>query len=592
MQAIVVNCQDTAQGKQAEETPQRSESKFRLLAQTAEKLLRSTDPQSVVNELCNDAMQFLDCQIFVNYLANEGTNSLHLNAYAGIEENQAKGIESLDYGVAVCGCVAQSGERIIAEDISHVLDTRTDLVRSYGVQAYCCHPLKTHDRLIGTLSFGTKSRPQFSDAEVEVMRTIADLVAVAMERVRAENSLRELNSTLERRVEERTAETTALASQLRELASDLTMTEQRERQRLAKVLHDHIQQMLVAAKLQTTMLVNRQPTESMAAAARLVSELLDQSLAASRTLTAELSPPVLYDAGLGPALQWLARHFLEKHGLNIDVEFAPLAEPRTEDLRIFLFDAVREALFNVTKHSEVTKAHINGFRGAEGRIHLVISDEGKGFNPASLQGGGRSEGFGLFSIQQRIKHLGGQLEIHSAPGKGTRLTLVGPKPDLSPQFADAAIRHAFSEEPTARIPAAGKIRVLLADDHHIIRQGLAGLLRMDPDIEIVGEAANGAQAISLTRSLLPDVVVMDVSMPVLSGIEATAEIHRSLPEVRIIGLSMHEEGELSSAIRKAGACVYVTKGGAPEALIKAIHYAARGKNIADSKFQIKTKSGI
>jgi CheY-like chemotaxis protein len=335
--------------------------------------------------------------------------------------------------------------------------------------------------------------------------------------------------------------------------------------------------MLVAAKLQTTMLVNRQPTESLTTAARLVSELLDQTLAASRTLTAELSPPVLYDAGLGPALQWLARHFLDKHGLDIDVEFAPPAEPRTEDLRIFMFDAVREALFNVAKHSGVTKARVNGFRGPEGRVHVVVSDGGKGFNPTGLQGGGRSEGFGLFSIQQRIKHLGGRLEIDAAPEKGTRLTLIGPKPRISQRHAPSAVPPARTEAIMGKPSELGKIRVLLVDDHHIIRQGLAGLLRMDPGIEIVGEASNGAQAIHLTRSLLPDVVVMDVSMPVLGGIEATAEIHRDFPEVRVIGLSMHEEGELSSAMRKAGACMYVTKGGAPEALIKAIHSVMRGK---------------
>jgi DNA-binding NarL/FixJ family response regulator len=109
------------------------------------------------------------------------------------------------------------------------------------------------------------------------------------------------------------------------------------------------------------------------------------------------------------------------------------------------------------------------------------------------------------------------------------------------------------------------------------RQGLAGLLRTEPDIEIVGEASNGAQAINLARLHRPDVVVMDVSMPVLNGVEATAEIQRDKPGIKVIGLSMHEEGELSSAIRQAGAVAYVPKGGAPEALVVAIRKAAGGK---------------
>jgi DNA-binding NarL/FixJ family response regulator len=123
----------------------------------------------------------------------------------------------------------------------------------------------------------------------------------------------------------------------------------------------------------------------------------------------------------------------------------------------------------------------------------------------------------------------------------------------------------------------GKIRVVIADDHHIMRQGLAGLLRSESDIEVVGEAANGAQAINLARSLHPDIVVMDVSMPVLTGIEATTEILRDMPEIKVIGLSMHEEGEISSAMRQAGAVAYVTKGSAPVTLVAAIRKAANAQ---------------
>ena len=96
---------------------------------------------------------------------------------------------------------------------------------------------------------------------------------------------------------------------------------------------------------------------------------------------------------------------------------------------------------------------------------------------------------------------------------------------------------------------------------------------MEPNIEIVGEASNGAQAVYFARSLRPDIVVMDVSMPVLDGIEATAEIHRDLPDVQVIGLSVHDKGRLSSSICQAGAVAYVTKGGPMEELIDAIHKA-------------------
>lgn len=391
-------------------------------------------------------------------------------------------------------------------------------------------------------------------------------------RKEAEYRLQNLNSELEQLVSERTAEITALANQLRELASELTLAEQRERQRIAKVLHDHIQQMLVAAKLQTAALVNPRRNEDSNKCVRLVNDLIDQAISASRNLTAELSPPVLSDAGFGLALQWLARNSLEKHGLKVEVEFDSSGEPRVEDVRILLFDAIRETLFNVVKHSGVQKAHVRCFRGGDDRVRVVVSDEGRGFDPTCLRTGGRSEGFGLFSVQQRLGHFGGRLEIESAPGQGTRITLIGPPPSTAKQLPFAAMPQPMPAT-QREDPSNGKIRVVVADDHHIVRQGLAGLLRSETDIEVIGEAANGAQAVNLARSLQPDVVVMDISMPVLNGVEATAEIRRDFPNTKVIGLSMHEEGELSSAIRQAGAVAYVTKGGAPEALVAAIRKA-------------------
>jgi DNA-binding NarL/FixJ family response regulator len=166
------------------------------------------------------------------------------------------------------------------------------------------------------------------------------------------------------------------------------------------------------------------------------------------------------------------------------------------------------------------------------------------------------------------------MEIQSTPDRGTRITIVGPPPP-SVQKKPSVVKQAHP--PVAEATISEKIRVVLADDHHIIRDGLARMLRSEPDIEVVGEAANGLQAINLARSLHPDVVVMDVSMPVLNGVEATIEIHRDMPDIKVIGLSMHEEGDLSSAIRQAGAVAYVTKGGPPEALVTAIHKTAHSE---------------
>ena len=142
-------------------------------------------------------------------------NRLHLNAYAGIPEAAAREIEWLDYGVAVCGCAARDACRIVAENIPNTPDVRTDLVRSFGINAYACHPLFAAGRVIGTLSFGTRSRLTFTEEELSLMKTVADQVATAMERMNLMDALRASKDDLEKKVQERTLELARRNEELR-----------------------------------------------------------------------------------------------------------------------------------------------------------------------------------------------------------------------------------------------------------------------------------------------------------------------------------------------------------------------------------------
>ncbi len=123
---------------------------------------------------------------------------------------------------------------------------------------------------------------------------------------------------------------------------------------------------------------------------------------------------------------------------------------------------------------------------------------------------------------------------------------------------------------------AREIRVLLVDDHQVVRQGLTRLLNAESDIQIVGEAADGKLAVELTGQLLPDVVLMDIGLPVMNGIEATRAIHAEFPAVQVIGLSMFEEAEQAVMMREAGAVAYLTKGGPADGLVAAIRECAEG----------------
>ncbi|MFP4144106.1 MAG: PAS domain S-box protein [Phycisphaeraceae bacterium] len=357
------------------------------------------------------------------------------------------------------------------------------------------------------------------------------------------------------------------AEQLRALTAELTDAEQRERRRLAQILHDHLQQLLVAVKMRTAQL-HGQVGEGPRGSVEQMDELLDQAIEASRTLTMELAPPVLYGAGLVAGLEWLGRWMEEKHGLKVHVEADEAAEPAGESLRAMLFSGVRELLFNVVKHAQTNEAWVTVTRTDEPGIRIVVEDEGAGFDPEAAASDTSGGGFGLFSLGERLEALHGSMELESSPGEGTRVTVLAPLNEAEPPTEPEQVAP---PGPQAPAPEQGEhIRVVLADDHQVLREGLSNLLAKQQDIEVVGEAADGAAALSLARQLRPDVVVMDVAMPGMGGIEATRRLKREMPEVRVVALSFHEEPEIARQMRDAGAEEYLTKGGPADELISAI----------------------
>jgi PAS domain S-box-containing protein len=236
--------------------------------------------------------------------------------------------------------------------------------------------------------------------------------------------LHTLNDSLEERVAARTAELARRTEESRTLASDLTLAERRERQQLAQVLHDHVQQVLFGAHMKAQFL--RADLEADLAAApradldRLIA-LLTEAIRATRSLTLDLSPPILREEGLRATLEWLALRMQETHGLRVHVEAPARAKVTVPDLRLLLFQLVRELLFNAVKHAGVQEAHVRARRRA-GRIEVVVADAGRGFDPAG------ADGFGLRTMRERLDLLGGTLDVRSRPGAGTVATITLPTP--------------------------------------------------------------------------------------------------------------------------------------------------------------------
>ena len=272
--------------------------------------------------------------------------------------------------------------------------------------------------------------------EKVILTIMVDITA----RRQAEEALSELNQSLERRVAERTAEVQQQADQLRALAVELSQAEQRERKRLAAILHDHIQQLLVAAQLQLS-LIERADPGTVRPAAHGISSIIAEAIAASRSLTVELSPPILHQSGLTAALTWLAARNEEKYLFKVHVRANSDAEPADPDVRAMLFEAVRELLLNAVKHSGVREAQLIMRRSRENWTQIIVEDKGKGFDPSTISAH-RGAGFGLFSIQQRLVYMGGRMEVDSAPGRGARFVLTIP-------IGQAAAKEAASAAPAA-----------------------------------------------------------------------------------------------------------------------------------------------
>jgi two-component system CheB/CheR fusion protein len=242
------------------------------------------------------------------------------------------------------------------------------------------------------------------------------------ERKHAEEALRRMNEQLEWQVAQRTEDLRRTVGRLQQLTLELSQAEDRERKRIADILHEDVQQTLVAARFHLNLLSSEpRNTEESQEIIGQVKQMLKDAVEKSRSLSHELSP-ALYQVELLEILNWLARHMQERHGLTVRVEAHGPVDSPSEPLKAFLYKVVQELLFNVVKHADINEARIR-VRRVGRHIYLSVVDRGRGFDSQGLQG---ATGFGLLSIHERVQLLGGQMKIRSIRGVGTRVLIAVP----------------------------------------------------------------------------------------------------------------------------------------------------------------------
>lgn len=559
-----------------------AEDRGRLLAEVTSQLLASDQPQQVVESLCRRVTDHLGCQVFFNYLVDEASGRLRLNACAGIPDETARRIAWLDYGGSVCGCVAQDGCRIVAEHIQTTPDPRTKLVQSLGIQAYACHPLLNQGQVIGTLSFGSRTKLTFSRDELELMRTVADQVAVAMQRLR-------LLETLQQHVRSAEAANAAKDQFLANVSHEL-------RTPMSAILG--MTDLALAADLPATVRDYLETAqESAQGLMQLLNEILDFSRIEAGGFQLDVAPFHLRTV-LEQTLKTLGIRAAEK-GLKLICELPKQLPDRLLGDSLRLQQILTNLIGNAIKFTacgevgvHVTKLPLpqEECRGDVDEVHLrfEVSDTGMGILPAdqerifapftqvdpsmTRQFGGT--GLGLAIASNLVQLMGGQTGVESELGRGSTFhftvrfqTVPGTRDE--PPAADAATRD---DEP----PASRQLRVLLAEDT-IANQKLV--------LAILGErghtvqiASNGREAMAMIQQQDFDLALMDVQMPVMDGFQTTAAIRAlrdsvkaRLPIVAMTAHAMHGDRQRCLA---AGMDAYLTKPITGQELIETVERLA------------------
>jgi signal transduction histidine kinase len=407
IQSIAKLLAETIERRKAEDDLQRLFRQQAAVSQLGLQALKGMDLYVLMNEAVQLTARLLDvpnCQVLEH---SSERNVFILRAGTGWSEKEiGRTIMSLD-------TESQAGYTLLQNESVVVTDLEKE-TRFHDLTLFQKHHLVSGMSVVirskspfGVLTVHTKRVRTFTPDELNFLESIANILAAAVEQRKAERAMKDYQL------------------QLRTLASQLSMAEQHERLRIATLLHDTVTQNLAMTKIKLSAIRQLPISDDVAYQVEEIRKLLEQTIHSTRSLSFDLSPPILHDLGLEAALDWLAEKMEQEHSIRVHLEDDGSERPLDENLRNLLFIIVRELLINVVKHANTTDAKISIWR--EGNlIQIEVQDKGSGFELSANVEATNTAGFGLFSIRERLRHFGGRLAIQSAPGSGTRVRLTAP----------------------------------------------------------------------------------------------------------------------------------------------------------------------
>uniref|UniRef100_C6E387 histidine kinase n=1 Tax=Geobacter sp. (strain M21) TaxID=443144 RepID=C6E387_GEOSM len=573
---VVCMAVDITERRESEAALQRGNLRLDLLASTASRLLESDAPQQLVDELCQKVMSYLSCDTYFNFLVDEEAGCLRLNSCAGISAESAESLQYLEYGVAICGCAARDACRIVAENIPEVPDPRTELVKSLGITAYACHPLMSHGRVLGTLSFGTRTRKAFSEDDLSLMKAVADQVSIAMERKTTEEKLQQAKQAAE--AASRT-KSQFLANMSHELRTPMT----------------GVLGMLDLALQSTSELQQSDYIRTAYRSGRSLLQILNDILDLSKVEAGKFSldqKPFSLRSCVTEAAD-IAAPEAKRKGIELELDLAQDLPWHVVGDQVRLRQVLTNLVGNAVKFTERGRVTVqvevaDKTAEAELLLRFRVSDTGIGIpqdkrhllfqafsqvDDSNTRNYGGT-GLGLAISKEIVQRMGGEIGFESGEGVGSTFTFTA-RLGIAEDCDDLAVAAGSESVVPTRTPQdvsegnrqernrqeGSGLRLLIAEDDATIRQVLAAMLQKLQFV--VDFAEDGETVVEKWRQGEYDLILMDVQMPRLDGFQATRAIREQEQEqgarIPIIAMTAHAMKEDQRRCLDAGMDDYISK---------------------------------